>query len=267
MSATNCPICNSPWHAVEKTCRSEPYVGKKLPVRSCTSCSFTQPVHALVDGRTAMDPSSKEPGDGAVLRSSRNANELRPGREFHMTELGYEILNNVGKPPTSLTYFGAGSNTDHRWISQKHPSLNIKLVDLENYQKHDAFEPINQASPSNLVIACEVIEHFHDPMAHFESLFRIVDEEGLLICSTNINDGSDIELHNYPFINGHSAYWSPISLMSAAAKFGYFVDFRTPKLCFSKKWIRKRYVLFYKSMQVQLGISAYFGQSLYAPSE
>lgn len=265
MSEKNCPICNTEWIGVQKTCQSHPYVGKKLFIRHCNSCGFTQPVHAELLNDDVSDEASKRLDTD--LRNLRNSTDDRPGREYHMAALGHEIQSSCGHTPKSLTFFGAGINKDHRWVQEKYKNINIKLVDLANYQNHPNFESISETSKSSLVIACEVIEHFYDPIKHFENLFNIVEDDGLIICSTNINDGSNIENHNYPFIYGHTAYWSPLALISVAARFGFNADFRNPKLCFSKQWVRKRYVFFYRNMRTHMSIAEYFGRRLFAPSE
>ncbi len=260
MATNHCPVCSTPQDLSEKTCRSKPYVGKTLQHRYCPACGFSQ----LEDNQESINSLFNKGELDDQRRNHRNANAQRPGREFHMARLGIQLL---GKTPESITFFGAGTNTDHQWVSDQYPGIKPKLVDLYNVQQHPAYESIESATPSSLVIACEVIEHFADPVKHFESLFRIVAEDGLLICSTNVNDGSDIELHNYPFIPGHTAYWSPLSLIAIGGRYGYMVDFRAPEVCFSKNWPRKRYVLFFKKAQTMLSISEYFGRHLAAPSE
>ncbi len=260
MATIRCPICGGAQDQSEKTCRSRPYTGKTLQLRHCPACGFSQ----LEDNRECINSLFNKGELDDERRSQRNANAERPGREFHMATLGVELL---GRVPPAITFFGAGTNTDHRWVANRYPGIKSKRVDLYNVQHHPDYEPIESASTSSLVIACEVIEHFADPVRHFESLFRIVADDGLLICSTNVNDGSDIETHNYPFIPGHTAYWSPLSLLSMGGRHGFLVDFRAPEVCFSKDWPRKRYVLFFKRTEILLSIAEYFGRHRAAPSE
>jgi SAM-dependent methyltransferase len=199
-----------------------------------------------------------------ALRVLRNANDERPGREFYMAEMGMEIL---GKPDASISYFGSGLNSDHRWIQRKYPEVTTKLVDLENMQELDCFEAIADATPSDVVVACEVIEHFGEPVEHFKSLLRLLKDKGILICSTNIYDGSDVSCHQYPFHPGHVAYWSPLSLIKMATDQGCFVDFRTPNVAYGRGGPRKRFVIFFRDTEVLFRTSLFFGTHMHAPSE
>lgn len=143
----------------------------------------------------------------------------------------------------------------------------VKLVDIENMQQVSNFEPVNGASSSDLVIACEVIEHFEEPRRDFKKLLDIVNENGILICSSNIYDGSNIENHVYPFCPGHVAYWTPLSLISVASENKFFVDFRTPKMAVNRGGPRKKYIIFYRTPETFFRVSNYFGRHMYAPSE
>lgn len=256
----SCKVCNGYTIETQITCLVEPYRGRSLLSIQCSDCGFISfPTNTgnyleqLID-----DPSEQK------LKFLRNGNQLRPGREYHMAKMGIEI---VQTSECEITFFGAGLNTDHIYIKENYPKSKTKLVDLENLQNSENFETIENATSSRVVIASEVIEHFNDPIENFESLIKLVEEDGILICSTNIYDGTDIQHHQYPFTRGHCSYWTPMAILNAASRFGFIADFRTPEIAYKRAGPRKRYILIYKSINTLLGVSYYFGTHMHAPSE
>lgn len=253
-------MCGGALERVTFTSQVKNYYGKVLHGTRCQGCDMLRfPDNTGI----YLDQLRSEPHEWACMEK-RNANEHRPGREFHMAQMGIEILS---RPNARVTFFGAGINTDWKWLQRTYPNAPTTLVDLENMQQVPNFETIAEATPSDIVIASEVIEHFEDPMAHFESLLRLVNEDGLLICSTNVYDGTDISGHEYPFIPGHVSYWTPHALAYVGLKTGFLVDFRTPKIAFSRGGPRKKYVLFYRNVETAYRIGLYFGTRTCAPSE
>jgi hypothetical protein len=97
-------------------------------------------------------------------------------------------------------------------------------------------------------------------------LFRLLKPDGLLVCSTNVYDGGNLNRHKYLFIKGHTSYYSPEALLHLARRNKVFVDFRLPAVS-SRLGPRKRYVLFSKSVTRMQDVAAYFGSHAYAPSE
>lgn len=257
---SHCPVCRGEEQVVEHTCRVRPYKGKTMHGHQCRSCGLIRYPENL--GGFSKNV-TKETLEGS-LRSLRNANDERPGREFYMAEMGMEI---VGRRDASVSFFGSGLNTDHIWLKRKYPEVQTKLVDLENMQDAENFETIPEATPSDVIVASEVIEHFTEPVAHFESLLRLLKGDGILICSSNIYDGTEVGLHQYPFVPGHVAYWTPLALIKLAADHGCFVDFRTPEIGLTRGGPRKKYILFYRNSEVLFRVSAYFGTHMHAPSE
>lgn len=257
---SQCPVCGGHEDIVSHTCRVKPFKEKTMRGYQCRSCGLIR-YPANLGGFSKVV--SRESLEGN-LRNLRNATDERAGREFYMAEMGMEIL---GKHNASVSFFGSGLNTDHHWLKRKYPEITTKLVDLENMQEADNFEPIPQATPSDVVVASEVIEHFTQPVEHFKSLLRLLKDDGILICSSNIYDGTDISLHQYPFVPGHVAYWTPLALIKLASDMGCFVDFRTPEVGLTRGGPRKKYVIFYRSTQNVFRTSLYFGTHMHAPSE
>lgn len=257
--AEPCPVCGTSTENVEFVCEVQPYVGKHQRGMRCLGCGLLRFPENV--GRFEVRPGA---GCERDLRSFRNANDERPGREFHMAQMGVEML---GRDDARVVFFGAGLNTDWQWLQRAHPEIRVTLVDLENLQGVSHFEEISQATPADIVVASEVIEHFADPVEHFQSLFRLLKDDGILICSSNIYDGTDIRRHMYPFVPGHVAYWTPLSLIQMAANARCFVDFRTPEIGLTRGGPRKKYILFYRQAETAFRVSLYFGTRMFAPSE
>lgn len=257
---SQCPVCGGEEDVVSHTCRIKPYKDKTQLGHQCRSCGLIRYPDNVGHFAKVIARQSTE----ATLRELRNATDERPGREFFMAEMGMEI---VSKHNASVSFFGSGLNTDHLWLKRKYPEIQTKLVDLENMQEAENFEAIPVATPSDVVVASEVIEHFSEPVEHFKSLLRLVKDDGILICSSNIYDGTDVSMHQYPFVPGHVAYWTPLALIKLASDMGCFVDFRTPAVGLTRGGPRKKYIIFYKSTQNMFRTSLYFGTHMHAPSE
>jgi len=257
---TPCLLCGGATEAVSYTSQVQSYYGRTLHGTRCRTCGMLRFPENTGTYKEQLSLGSRE----LALKELRNANEQRPGREFHMAQMAIEIL---GRPDAHVSFFGAGLNTDWKWLQRVHPKSRSTLVDLENMQDAAHFEHITQASPADIVIASEVIEHFEEPLAHFETLLRLVKDDGLLVCSTNVYDGTDISRHEYPFVHGHVSYWTPNALACVGRKTGYFVDFRTPKIAMSRGGPRKKYILFYRDVETTYKVGTYFGTQMFAPSE
>jgi SAM-dependent methyltransferase len=256
----HCKICNH--NVVEKliTSKAKHSAGIALKCLECMFCGYIN----LPENIEQYDSYMSENENHKNRAQERNGNEFRPGREYYMALTGTNI---IGGAHLELSFFGSGYNIDHVWYKKKFPESVVKIVDLENYQAYENYQHPKDCNASDLVIASEVIEHFTDPEHDFKNLFRSVKNNGLIICSTNINDGTDLAYHDYPFASGHCSYWSPFSLIKIASKYGFFVDFRTPEIAVKRAGKRKKYIFFYKDLEVMLRIGAYFAVNIYAESE
>ena len=255
-----CKICDHATIDRVITSRAKNSKGITLKCFECPICGYVN----LPDNIETYDDYISGNEHHKITAQKRNGNEFRPGREYYMAVTGTEIM---GQKNLEISFFGSGYNIDHMWYKKSHPQSKVKLVDLENYQNFDNYEHPEKCSPSDLVIASEVIEHFSDPEHDFKNLFNSVKTDGLIICSTNINDGSELADHDYPFAAGHCSYWSPYSLVKIASQFGFFIDFRTPEIAVKRAGKRKKYVFFFKDVSIMLRIGTYFAVNMYAESE
>jgi len=255
-----CKICKN--DTVERliTSRTKNSAGTTLKCFECTTCGYIN----LPDNIEKYDSYMSDDENHKIRAQKRNGNKFRPGREYYMALTGTNIIREKN---LEISFFGSGYNIDHDWYKNSFPQSTVKIVDLENYQSHENYQHPDNCSASDLVIASEVIEHFMNPDYDFKNLFKAVKDNGLIICSTNINDGSDLAYHDYPFAAGHCSYWSPFSLIQMAGRFGFFVDFRTPEIAVKRAGKRKKYIFFYKDFSVMLKIGAYFAVNIFAESE
>lgn len=190
----------------------------------------------------------------------------RPGREYHMAKMATEIL---GSHKLDVLIVGPGRSTDFLRIAELAQVRKVMIGDV--VELHGVTNFVNLLENSNerfdLIIACEVIEHLTHPAADFPGLFRRLKRDGLLLCSTNIYDGGDLNKHNYLFIKGHTSYYSPRAIEKIARAGRMLVDFRVPIVATTFGGPRKRYVFFTRSPRHLAQIAHYFGGHAYAPSE
>ena len=198
--------------------------------------------------------------------SARVGTLERPGREWHMAKMGLDIL---GENKVDILIVGPGRSMDYRHIEKLPGVRRVAIGDI--MQLHDVPDFVNLLEDKDqrfdLVLASEVIEHFTDPARDFPGLFRMLRKRGILICSTNVWDGGNLNKHAYLYIKGHTSYYSAQTLSLIARENQMFVDFRLPVNATTFAGPRKRYVLFTKSADRMRDISLYFGRHPYAPSE
>jgi RNase P subunit RPR2 len=197
--------------------------------------------------------------------SARVGTETQPGREFHMAKMGAQIL---GGRSLDVMIFGPGRSVDYKHVKKLPRVGSVRIGDI--VELHDQPDFVNVLEKSDarfdIVVASEVIEHFTDPGNDFPRLFNLLKKRGLLICSTNIYGGGDLNKHNYLYVWGHTSYYSPRAIERLAADNGMHFDFRVPIVA-ARAGPRKRYVIFTPSADRLPDIARYFGKHAFAPSE
>jgi hypothetical protein len=195
----------------------------------------------------------------------RVGTEARPGREFHMAKMGVQIL---GGESLDVMIFGPGRSVDYKYVKKLRRVGSVRIGDIVDL--HDQPDFVNVLEETDvrfdLVVASEVIEHFTDPGYDFPRLFNLVRKRGLLVCSTNIYGGGDLNKHKYLYARGHTSYYSPRAIERLAGDNGMHFDFRVP-IVSARAGPRKRYVLFTPSADRLPDIARYFGKHAFAPSE
>lgn len=108
----------------------------------------------------------------------------------------------------------------------------MSVADVEKFTDCENFVSLDQQGSRSfdLGVACEVMEHFTDPLSDFGEILSNLTDDGVFIASTNINDGSNLSRHWYPFTPGHVSYWSAPALAFVGEQHGFQVDFRVPEV-------------------------------------
>lgn len=263
-----CQVCESDLQPPSTlTCNAYgPYFGNVVTFLQCAYCGFVSAPGNTHEYATEADFHGIEMPD---VNSGRVGSHQRPGREYFMASMANEILERSNLNAESVLFYGAGMSLDHRRISDEFPNKVVKICDLSNFQETENYITTDSREQFDIVIACEVVEHFTDVKENFSELLSKCSERGLVVLSTNISDGSSLSSLEYPFRGGHTAYYSGRSLILLMKQIGpdYQVDFRAPRASIAQLGSRKRYVLIHRDEDIGLGISEYFSRNLMAPSE
>ncbi|MGD9961478.1 class I SAM-dependent methyltransferase [Nocardioides sp.] len=224
----------------------------------CGACGYNHlPEHVPSRYRSKTD--MEELPNGHPRLGTRET----PGREFHMSKMGLDILG--GRNRRVLMY-GAGRSLDNHHIAALPEVSTVAISDImkvrDDAEFIDANDPPRRAF--DVVVASEVIEHFRNPHEDFARLLRLVSRKGLLVCGTNIHDGGMLTRDRYIYYPDHTSYYSPRALRLVARRAGVRLDFRSPLV---GQRSRKRYVLMSRSSRVMDDVADYFGREPYAPSE
>jgi hypothetical protein len=264
----SCPACGNPITPGKKyrcAVRGE-YFGREATFFECIHCGFAY-APANFHAYNSKDDFARtsRPRD----RYGRVGTSIRPGREFFMASMAWDCLSLAGLPAKRILVYGCGLSEDHQWIARKVPNAEVAVCDLENFQNFRNFIPLDSREQFDIVVACEVAEHFVDIQSDFLHLLSKVSPNGMAVVSTNISDGAPLHTLAYPFVPGHTAYYSGRSLDVIAKRFHptFKVDFRSPQAAVAQLGPRKRYALFYKNESIPEAVSQYFSKHFLAPSE
>jgi hypothetical protein len=242
------------------------YFGNEVTFMPCETCGFV-----FAPGNTHEYDSEQDFCDTSrpLQKSGRVGTDSRPGREYFMTVMANDLLMRACVVPNSMLIYGSGLSRDHQWLTRQFPDIQVFICDLMNFQGVEYFVGLESQEKFDIVIACEVVEHFTDIESDFSSLLAKVSECGIVVLSTNIRDGSPLRSLTYPFIPGHTAYYSGRALTLIAKRFDprFQIDFRVPQAALAQLGPTKRYVLIYRDSRIMPAISEYFSEHFTAPSE
>ncbi|KQV74379.1 hypothetical protein ASC61_04840 [Aeromicrobium sp. Root344] len=255
LKATPCLVCGSRRQRTQVVDRKK----RSYEIRICQRC------HYVSNFTNTVDYTAFESVESFRL-SPRVGTAEHQGREFHMAAMGADILQRDG---LTVMVFGAGRSLDYQHIAKLPAVDRVVMSDVVDLGVDADFINITEGTSErfDLIIACEVVEHFTDPRSEFPRLFRLLTRKGLLVCSTNIYDGRNVANHRYLYSRGHTSYYSPKAIGVIARRSRMRYDFRLPKIATGSAGPRKRYVLFTKSRGNLRRIVDYFGDHAYAPSE
>jgi len=256
-AASECVVCGSPVRFASTTWHKNP--DRFCYIHECSMCGF---VHVLKNDWDYVE-------EGFTESSSvgpRVGQENHFGREFHMASMAVDILD---RGELDVLILGSGRSVDWRHISELPQVASVTTSDLENFNGSKSFVALDERGERtfDIVVACEVVEHFVKPREYMADLCNDVNDTGLAVLSTNIYDGSDLSRHWYPFIPGHVAYYTPDAMIYLADENDMYVDFRMPKVSVEMAGTRKRYVLMSRNEAVIDHAGDYFAKHSFAPSE
>lgn len=264
---STCQVCSAKVDSLALKCRVRgENFGNEVTFLQCVKCGFAFAPENLHDFSAAQDfvgNNCPHEGQGRVGTGSQ------PGREYLMAVMAKDILQGAGLSPRTILIFGPGLSRDHVLLAEQFPEIRVFICDLKNFQGAENFVTLDEDMQFDVVIACEVVEHFTEVMRDFSLLLGKVSESGIAVLSTNISDGGAISSLEYPFIRGHTAYYSGRALTLIARQLDpdLLVDFRAPKAALGQLGPRKRYVLIYRGNDVAAAVADYFSANLMAPSE
>lgn len=257
-AARKCLVCGAPETRRKNVTNRRS--GKHVAVRTCERCGYVSVLDNFHDYKTSK--STEDLGGQAARCGTLDTT----GREFGMAKLAVDVLN---RNRIDVLVYGAGRSLDNLHIEKLPKVRRVAIGDIMKIRDDADF--IDTTKPAtetfDVVVACEVIEHFTRPREDFAKLFGFVHRAGLLVCSTNIYDGGNLNRQGYIFGRGHVSYYTPESLRAIAKANGMHVDFRVPLASTGSAGPRKRYVIFSHSAIVMEAVSDYFGRTMYAPSE
>jgi len=183
-----------------------------------------------------------------------------------MTLMGTSIL---GRPMIDVLWWEPGVSADHDRIVRIPAVATLTAWEDETPAgtQRTASTPHPAPASADLVIANEVIQCQADPSESFGTAARALRPEGLMVVSTDLNDGGDPTKMRYLRQPAHLQMWSYKGLELVARPYDLKVDARFPLVAKKRKLFRKRYLLLSRSPRVRRSARRYFGAVTTAPSE
>lgn len=253
-----CRACGSQRVSTRKVSNPS-FSAKQLKVVVCQRCGHVGLPENTFDFKQVTEATQ-------VKTARRTGTADVAGREFKMASMAADMLR---RDHLRVLVYGPGLSLDYLHIRKLPRVARVAIGDLMRVQPEADFVDTSQRATQkfDIVIACEVIEHFEYPRAEFSRLLSYVAPNGLLVCSTNIYDGGNLSRQKYIHHRGHASYYSPAALRSIARRNHVLLDFRLPHAATGYAGPRKRYVLMSRSRVVMDAVADYFGSHMFGPSD
>lgn len=229
---------------------------KTLDFATCPQCGF------YFSAQNFNDYEHNNRGIFKAKKTARVGDGTVPGREYYMTMSAIDVLQ---RDNLTVAIFGAGLSRDHELIRAHAAVASCVIIDLVNFQESEYFEPVTTKRQFDIVVASEVFEHFMRPRKELARCLSLLRRDGILLASTNLNAKKDITAQAYPFLYGHTSYYSNRSLVVLARMCGAMVRIVKPE--YAKISPAKRYLYFTKSAATGDLLGSYLAEHPVPPSE
>lgn len=253
-----CIVCGGPVNFLTASWKDQ---GEKFAyANECQRCHFLQ----IIDNPWKYQEVGFTENS---ISGPRVGSENDPGREYYMAQIGLQgIKKNKG---ISVFILGSGLSVDFKHITKLPGVGEVWVSDYENFTGCENFIEIKDQGKRvfDLILACEVVEHFEDPKEDWKLLTSNLGPDSVFVLSTNLYDQSPLRTHWYAYIGGHLSYHSGASIQELAKQNGLHVDFRVPLVANQTAGPRKRYVIGSKNANAVRAVSGYFADHQFAPSE
>jgi len=266
-----CPLCQSKKVERKKiTCEVSSKKDKESMFDICSECEYHYCSDHFHDytSKDSFSPSSMPNNEGSSLRAGDG---VRGGREYHIGITALELFNNLKskKSAPSILIYGAGLSLDHQKLRESGLFKKVVISDLENFQETDHYIKIDDNNKKfDIVVCCEVIEHFINPKVEFANLLGKKKKNGIVVCTTNIHDKQDnVRRLIYPFIQGHTSYYTGQGLISLASRHKLYADFRNLNGSQLEFGPRKKVISFFSNKKYYNIINEYYSRNWLCPSE
>lgn len=212
-------------------------------------------------------------GTGApnARHGRRHGTKKSPGREFSIALFAAETLDRSG---LSVLSWRPGASVDDRRIER------IPLVGRYAAAVAPGDEPACAANGTELmpvdavpadafdiVIGCEVVQCFDDPVSELNAVLAAAAPAGLVVLTTDLYDGSSIDKSQFHRVEEHRWFWTIEALERVAAAAGFQVDVRLPEVAVANQLTRKRFLFLSRSAETMQLVRTAFGTTFHAPSE
>jgi hypothetical protein len=196
----------------------------------------------------------------------RVGNETTPGREYHMCQTA---LTAIEGNDLSVFILGSGLSKDYKHIGALDRISEVYVSDYSNFHNNENFIAIEDQGKRkfDIVLACEVVEHFENPKNDWALLASNLHETSVFVLSTNLYDDTPLEKHWYVYIPGHVSYHTGAAIQELCRQNDLHVDFRFPLVGSQTAGPRKRYIIGSKSDKALRDLSLFFADNMFAPSE
>lgn len=195
--------------------------------------------------------------------AARLGTESVAGRNFEMARMGAMICQQYD---LSLGIHQAGVTQDGERI------LNIPMISsvasIETASNAVGLGQKNMIGQQkyDVILMNETLQTI-DNKADVIALLGDLKDDGICIASTDLNIGDGLDGSKFIEAATTRSMWSGKSLALCASEAGTHIDFRVPLLAVKKRYMRKRYALFYKSPKIENSIRLFFSKTPHAPSE